>query len=103
MRERPPPSSIGLDPLREPCPRPYAAAEVVEVPAGGDGEGDEERTEEEEEQDDERDVGAGGPLHVPRAVEELAEAQARVGDRLEEVVAVVECARRDAPRQVEGA
>src|SRR2546426_5115555 len=102
MRGRPPLSSIGLHPLREPCPRPDAAAEVVEVPAGGDGEGDEERKEEEEQHDHERDVDSG-PLPVPPAVEELAEAQARVGNRLEEVVAVVEHPRGNAPRQVEGA
>src|SRR2546428_12870280 len=114
MRERPPPSSIaraspdqhdaaaGLHPLREPRPRPDAAAEVVEVPAGGDGEGDEERKEEKEQHDHERDVDSG-PLPVPPAVEELAEAQARVGNRLEEGVAGGEHPPGNAPPQVEGA
>src|SRR5262249_57865018 len=40
---------------------------------------------------------------APVAVEEVAQAQAGVGDRLEEVVAVVERARRDPPGQVQEA
>src|SRR2546428_9008424 len=98
-------NAAGLDPLREPCPRADAAAEIVEVPAGGNGQGDEKGEEEEEEQDHQGRVAARekGPLPRPFSVEERAEAQARVGDRLEEVVAVVERPRRDAPRQGEGA
>src|SRR5438445_13884422 len=98
-------NAAGLDPLREPCPRPDAAAEFAEVPAGGNGQGEENGEAEEEEQDHQGHVAARekGPLPRPFSVEERAEAQARVGDRLEEVVAAVERPRGDAPRPVDGA
>src|SRR2546427_12091117 len=79
-------NAAGLDPLREPCPRPDAAAEIVEVPAGGNGQGDEKGEEEEEEQDHQGHVAGRekGPLPRPFSVEERAEAQARGGGRLDE-------------------
>src|SRR5688572_11444333 len=92
------------DPAREPGPGP-PALDVEVVPGGGDGEGEQERDEEEIHDDDEREVRAGqDPPHsggVPFPIEQRAEGEARVGDRLEEVMAVVERAWRDAPRQVE--
>src|SRR2546427_8113118 len=79
----------GLDPFGKPRPRSHPAAQIVEIPAGRDGQRDEERQEEEEERHHERDVAARHrrPSPLPSPVEEVPEAEAGVGDRLEEVVA----------------
>src|SRR5260221_3793409 len=93
-----------LNPGGEPGPGP-PAADLEVVPGGGDGKGEQEGQEEEVHQDDEPQIGAGQDAPqaggVPLEIEQRAEAEAGVGDRLEEIVAVVERARGEAPGQVE--
>src|SRR5689334_14618848 len=97
-------STAASNPGREPGPGP-PALDLEVIPGGGNGEREQEGQEEEEHRDHEGQVAAGhGPpqvRRVPVEVEDGAEAQARVGDGLEEIVAVVERARRDAPGQIE--
>src|ERR1700733_4215604 len=95
-------SAAGSDQAREPGPG-TPSVDVEVVPGGGDGKGKEERKEEEEHRDQEAQVEPGRhpPPAVPVHVEDGPQAQTGIGDGLEEVVAVVERARGDAPGQVQ--